>query len=196
MRHRHSQRWSFDFCGREQFFSCSSYQIQHVAYAVNHTSSWQYLKLLIRVKTFECLGTPWQWEPGGVSWPWQVQCPKPPWDLTQREHRDTLACWNGILSHRQRLQPPDAISSACPPSCAYRKSVTIPTAVSAGKKSQQWAHIQNRKVNCLTSCTAGDKGDWPLLLRTRVIKNIYLKTWKGHLTVHSVKSCQSYKVNM
>lgn len=158
MRHCHSQRWSFDFCGREQFFSCSSYQIQHVAYAGNHTSSWQYLKLLIRVKTFECLGTPWQWEPGGVSWPWQVQCPKCPWDLTQREHRDTLACWNGILSHRQRLQPPDAISSACPPSWAYRKSVTIPTAVSAGKKVSNKLTFRIERWTALLHALLGRKG--------------------------------------
>lgn len=53
----------------------------------------------------------------------QVQAPKPPWYLTEWEHGDRLACWNGMLTHRERTQLLHGSYGACLLLGAYGKSV-------------------------------------------------------------------------
>lgn len=165
-------------------------QLPNSAWSKHH--SWQHLRLLIREETLECRGTAMAVGAWGDLLTMAGSMSKTPLGIWVRGSTELAAMgyWPKGGGCSPQMPSQELAHSPVPTGNQW----LFPLA--AGKKNQQWAHIQKRKVNCHTSCTAGEKGDWPLLLRTRVIKNICLKTWKGHLTVHSVKSCQSYKVNM
>lgn len=127
----------------EQFFARRNYQIQHEANTGDPKTPWDYLKLLIsEKKTNPVAGD--SHSSGSLEGSFghgrQVQAPKPPGYLTQWEHGDTHACWNGMLTHRERLELLEVSSRACPLPGASRKLVglavptEIPAAVSAMKK--------------------------------------------------------------
>lgn len=132
----------------------------------------------------------------------QVQSPKSPGYLTQWEHGDVLACWKWDADPQGEAAAPRCQLQSLPtPRCLQEisgngHSYWGPNSCFCREKIGNELTFKIKRWAAILYALLGKKGTDLFSQGTRTVKNTYLKTWKGHLTVHSVKSCQSYKVNI